>query len=167
MKRPNGSSIYVRNVIFGIEDSMAATVGLLAGLAAEAIPLSTLFLTGFVYIFVEAFSMGIGSFLSEESAEEYDGKDTKKDNKIAFAAVAMFVSCIIGGFVPFIPYFFLVGTAAIYGSIISSLVALGVLGYVHARVSKRKAWPRILRMMLLGGTAVLVGVVVGQVVGAA
>lgn len=166
MTRPNGSSIYVRNVIFGIEDSMAATVGLLAGLASEGTPLATLILTGFVYIFVEAFSMGIGSFLSEESAEEYDGK--KAGARITvYAAIAMFVSCIFGGFVPFLPYFFFSGMTAIIASVIASLTALGILGFVHARISKRRAWPRVLRMMILGGTAILVGVLVGQVVGAA
>jgi len=167
MKRAVGSSIYLRNIIFGIEDSMAATVGLLAGLASESVPLSTLVLTGFVYIFVEAVSMGIGSFLSEESGQEYEGRKVGSVKITALAALAMFVSCIVGGFVPFIPYFFFVGTAAIYASVIASLAALGLLGYIQARISRRKAWPRILRMVLLGGTAIAVGVVVGHLVGAA
>lgn len=167
MRRAIGSSIYVRNVIFGIEDSMAATVGLLAGLAAEAVPLSTIVLTGFVYIFVEAFSMGIGSFLSEESAQEYEGRKVGTVGKTALAALAMFASCVVGGFVPFVPYFFLVGTVAIYGSVIASLSALALLGYVQARISKMKILPRIVRMVVLGGTAIAVGIIVGQFVGAA
>jgi VIT1/CCC1 family predicted Fe2+/Mn2+ transporter len=37
---------------------------------------------------------------------------------------------------------------------------------VHARLSRKAAMPRVLRMVLLGGTAILVGVVVGKFVGA-
>ncbi len=166
MKRSPGSSIYMRNVIFGIEDSLAATVGLLAGLAAEAVPLSTIILTGFVYIFVEAFSMGVGSFLSEESAEDYE--DKKKEGKTTFyASIAMFLACIVGGFVPLLPYFVAEGITAIYASIALSVFFLGCLGFVQAKLSQKKVLPRVLRMVLLGGTAIAVGVIVGQVVGAA
>lgn len=166
MKRTAGSSIYMRNVIFGIEDSLAATVGLLAGLAAEAVPLSTIILTGFVYIFVEAFSMGVGSFLSEESADDYEG--TKKEGRrTLYASIAMFFACIVGGFVPLLPYFVAEGVTAIYASIALSVFFLGCLGYVQAKMSGKSVLPRIARMVLLGGTAIAVGVIVGQVVGAA
>lgn len=166
MKHPAGSSIYVRNVIFGIEDSLAATVGLLAGLASEAVPPATLILTGFVYIFVEAFSMGVGSFLSEESAEEYEGA-AREEKRTILASIAMFIACVIGGFVPLIPYFVAEGTPAIYASIALSVFFLGCLGYAQAKISGRRALPRILRMVLLGGTAIAVGIGVGQLVGAA
>ncbi len=166
MKRTAGSSIYMRNVIFGIEDSLAATVGLLAGLAAEAVPLTTIILTGFVYIFVEAFSMGVGSFLSEESAEDYEG--TKKEGlRTFYAAIAMFFACIVGGFVPLLPYLVTEGVTAIYASIALSVTFLGVMGFAQAKISHKKVWPRVLRMVLLGGTAIAVGIIVGQVVGAA
>lgn len=166
MAHAPGSSIYVRNAIFGIEDSLAATVGLLAGLAAESIPLSTLILTGFVYIFVEAFSMGIGSFLSEESAEEYEGRQAGT-MRVVVAAVVMFVACVVAGFVPLIPYFFMSGPTAIWASAGASLSVLALLGVIQARISSRRVWPRVLRMVALGGTAIVVGILVGRLVGAA
>ena len=160
------NSLYIRNIIFGIEDSLAATVGLLSGIAAEHVPYETILLTGFVYIFVEAFSMGIGSFLSEESAQEYEGKRRMTSMRAASGGVVMFVSCVLAGFVPIIPYLVLPFEYALPGSIGLSLLVLSLLGYVHARLSKRAAWPRVLRMVLLGGTAILVGVLVGKLVGA-
>lgn len=163
MQRSAGSSIFVRNAIFGIEDSLAATVGLLSGLAAESIPLSTLILTGFIYIFVEAFSMGIGSFLSEESAEEYEGREAGS-KRVLYASLVMFVACVVAGFVPLVPYFFLSGASAIWASALSSVGVLGVLGLVQARLSRKRAWPRVLRMVILGGTAIAVGVLVGRLV---
>ncbi|HEX5774936.1 MAG TPA: VIT1/CCC1 transporter family protein [Candidatus Paceibacterota bacterium] len=165
MTRLRRSALYVRNVIFGVEDSLAATVGLLSGIAAEQVPHQTLLLTGFVYIFVEAFSMGVGSFLSEESAQEYEGR-SMTSLRAAFGGVAMFVSCILAGLVPILPYLVLDGEAALAGSITLSLGVLAVLGLAQGRISRRPVLPRILRMVILGGAAVLIGVVVGKVFGA-
>lgn len=160
------SSLYIRNIIFGIEDSLAATVGLLSGIAAEQVPHETILLTGFVYIFVEAFSMGIGSFLSEESAQEYEGTRTVTSMHAASGGFVMFVSCVLAGLIPILPYLVLPYAYAMPGSIVLSLLILSLLGYVHALLAKKAAWPRVLRMVLLGGTAILVGVAVGKVVGA-
>jgi len=60
-----------RNFIFGVEDSLVSTVGLLSGIAAADTSRFTIITTGIVLIFVEAFSMGIGSFLSEETSEQF------------------------------------------------------------------------------------------------
>ncbi len=61
---------YLRNFIFGVEDSLVSTVGLLAGVAAAEISAQAILTTGLVLIVVEGFSMGIGSFLTEETTEE-------------------------------------------------------------------------------------------------
>ncbi|HYF29000.1 MAG TPA: VIT1/CCC1 transporter family protein [Candidatus Paceibacterota bacterium] len=167
MQDARQGSLYVRNIIFGIEDSLAATVGLLSGIAAEQVPHETILLTGFVYIFVEAFSMGIGSFLSEESAQEYEKKRTMTSKRAALGGLVMFLSCIVGGLVPILPYLLLPPEYTLAGSITLSLIALSILGLVHARVSKRRAWPRVVRMVALGGTAILVGVAVGKLFGIA
>ena len=160
------SSLYIRNVIFGIEDSLAATVGLLSGIAAESVPHETILLTGFVYIFVEAFSMGIGSFLAEETGQEYEGKRTVSSLRAAKGGIAMFASCVLAGLVPIIPYLYFPAEYALAGSILLSLLMLSLLGFVHARLVRLPIFPRVLRMLLLGGTAILVGVVVGKVFGA-
>jgi len=65
-------SHYLRNFIFGVEDSLVSTVGLLAGVAAAAISQSAIVTTGLVLIVVEGFSMGVGSFLTEETTEEME-----------------------------------------------------------------------------------------------
>lgn len=161
------SSLYMRNIIFGIEDSLAATVGLLSGIAAEHVPYQTILLTGFVYIFVEAFSMGIGSFLSEESAQEYEEKRTVTSMRAASGGVVMFISCVVAGFIPILPYLVLPFAYAMPGSIVLSLLVLALLGYAQARLSKKPIWPRVLRIVLLGGTAILVGIVVGKIFGVA
>lgn len=67
-------SLIIRNFVFGVEDSLVSTVGLLAGIAFAGVEAKTVVLTGAVLIFVEAFSMGVGSLLSEQSVEQYEEK---------------------------------------------------------------------------------------------
>ena len=91
---------YFRNFVFGVEDSLVSTVGLLSGIAIAGVAQKTIFLTGIVLIFVEGFSMAAGSFLSEASAEEYSARQNVSPRHSALAGVVMFVSYFVAGFIP-------------------------------------------------------------------
>jgi hypothetical protein len=64
MSKRNNESI-IRNLVFGIQDSFGSTVGFLSGVAVSGISRETLLFTGILLIFVEAFSMALGSLISE------------------------------------------------------------------------------------------------------
>ena len=83
---------YFRNFIFGVEDSLVSTVGLLSGVAIAGVAKETIFLTGIVLIFVEAFSMAAGSFLSESTAEEYESGSNKVERSSFISGAVMFFS---------------------------------------------------------------------------
>ena len=63
--------LFMRNFVFGAEDSLVSTVGLLAGVATAGVLQKEIIISGVVLIFVEAFSMSVGSFLSERTTEEF------------------------------------------------------------------------------------------------
>jgi VIT1/CCC1 family predicted Fe2+/Mn2+ transporter len=165
MSKPLRSSLYVRNIIFGVEDSLVSTVGLLSGIAYAEVPHQYILMTGLILIFVEGVSMAIGSFLSEESAEEYESGKEALVRAPALGALAMLVSYIVAGFIPLAPYLVSAGDTALVWSVSLSVMFLAVLGYVQARISKVPAFRRALRMMLLGGFAIFVGIMVGKVFG--
>jgi len=165
MKRSVFSSLYVRNIIFGVEDSLVSTVGLLSGIAYAGVSHQYILATGLILIFVEAVSMAIGSFLSEESVEEYESGRKARIKGPALGALSMLVSYILAGFVPLAPYLFAEGNTALVWSVSLSLAVLGVLGYLQARISGVTPIRRALRMALLGGFAIFVGVMVGVVFG--
>src|SRR5665213_137643 len=98
------ASLFVRNIIFGVEDSLVSTVGLLAGIATSNIEPSKLLGIGVVYLFVEGFSMAAGSYLSEHSAEEYETGKRVKSNEPILGGIVMFLSFIIAGIIPIAPY---------------------------------------------------------------
>lgn len=156
--------LYLRNIVFGIADSLVSTVGLLAGIDVGGTSRGAIVLTGVVYAFVEAFSMAVGSFLSEQSAEEYEVRREVSDGGPFAAGTAMFFSFLVASFIPIVPYL-LFGTAeALWFSIIFSIVALFVVGIVSAKIVKVNILKHGIQMALLGSAAIVIGVIVGKFV---
>lgn len=154
----------MRNFIFGVEDSLVSTVGLLSGITVAGTDKSTIILTGVVLIFVEAFSMAVGSFLSEHSVEDYAKRDESSSSSSIIGGVIMFFSYFASGFIPLSPYLILPAGFALFFSILLALAALFGLGMVSARIINRGGIVRHgLKMLIIGGIAVGVGVLVGRV----
>lgn len=156
---------YLRNFIFGVEDSLVSTVGLLSGIAIAGVDRSTILLTGVVLIFVEAISMSAGTYLSEYSAEEFEEKREVSPRQSLLNAAVMFVSYFGSGFLPLLPYLFLTQTVALWVSIAISLVALVLLGFLGAYVARVNLLRNATRMVFVGGLAILVGTFVGRMFG--
>ena len=156
------TELLIRNVVFGIEDSLVSTVGLLSGIAVGGVPRGTIILTGLVLIFVEAFAMGIGSFLSEETAEEYGNESGNIAKRSLGGSLVMFFSYALAGFIPLSPYLFGAIESPIVISIILSLITLFFLGFASGRISKIHPVRFGVKMLLLGGIAIAVGVLIGS-----
>lgn len=60
----------IREIVFGMEDSLVSTLGAITGIAAGTGSKFMVILSGIVLIFVEAVSMTAGSYLSSKSAHE-------------------------------------------------------------------------------------------------
>jgi len=155
---------YLRNTVFGIEDSLVSTVGLLSGVAVVGTDVKTIILAGVVLIFVEAFSMGMGSLLSDHSAAEFEERREVKIRKSVTPSIIMFVSYFVAGFIPLAPYLLLAAPIALPVSILLALAALFILGAVSAKISGTKVLQHGLEMLILGGVAIGLGVIVGLLV---
>ncbi|HUQ29946.1 MAG TPA: VIT1/CCC1 transporter family protein [Candidatus Paceibacterota bacterium] len=155
-------ALYIRTIVFGITDSLVSMVGLLAGLNVGGASREIVVLTGVVYAFVEAFSMAVGNFLSEESAEEYTAKAQISSGPALIAGVVMFVASVLAAFIPLTPYLFLQDGIAFGASVVCSILSLFIAGGISARLAKLPFLKRALRMSLLGGAAIVIGVIVGS-----
>ena len=156
------TSSYVKNFIFGVEDSLVSTVGLLSGVASGGLPKSEIFLTGVVLIFVEAFSMGVGSFLSEDFVDDLNHH--KPSRRTTIGGLIMLTSYFLAGLVPLSPYVLAPVPQAIYLSISFSLFTLLLLGTFSAYFFNISPLKHGLRMLLLGGGAIIVGIIVGKTI---
>lgn len=161
MIRNNPSVSYFRNFIFGVEDSLVSTVGLLSGIAVASVPRETIFLTGVILIFAEAFSMAAGSFLSEYSADEYAKGSNSPSRSNFISGVVMFFSYFLSGFIPLSPYLFLPVSEALKISVVLSIVALFILGIMSAEISKSSFIRSGFRMVVVGGIAIATGSIIG------
>lgn len=69
----------IREIVFGLEDSLVSTLGAVTGIAAGTGNTFVVILSGVVLIFVEALSMSAGSYLSSKSAREVLDKRQRQD----------------------------------------------------------------------------------------
>jgi VIT1/CCC1 family predicted Fe2+/Mn2+ transporter len=155
-------ALLLRNFTFGVEDSLASTVGLLSGIASADIASSTIILTGVILVFTEALAMGVGSFLSEQSVSEYEhGRDLPLKRSLP-SAVVMFFSYLISGIIPIAPYAIFLMPWALYLSVISAIISLMLLGFFNASLSHTAKSRAVWRMVVLGGSVAIAGVVIGR-----
>ena len=153
---------YFRNFIFGVEDSLVSTVGLLSGVAVADVPRSTILLTGVILLLVEGLSMAVGSFLTESSVGEYTHQTQGTTKNSIVSSVIMFFSYFLCGFIPLSPYIFWSVDIALWVSICFSVVALFFLGVIGAKMSGASVSRDGLRMAIVGGIAIIVGILAGK-----
>ncbi len=154
--------LYMRNFIFGAEDSLVSTVGLLSGIVSAGIVQKEVVISGLILIFVESFSMSVGSFLSERTTEEHYPDFKHTESRSVSAAVIMFLSYLFFGLIPLFPYI-ISNKHAFLLSILASLFTLFLLGFVSAKILKTKLLKSAVRMMTIGGVAICLGIIVGVI----
>ncbi len=158
--RRDGAEL-VRNFVFGVEDSLVSTVGLVSGIAVAAVPRGTILLTGMTLIFVEAFSMGVGAFLSEEAANDYSSTSRRRAGEGFWPALIMFATYFLVGLIPLAPYVILPSGSALAVSVALTLASLFGFGMLAGVWIGRHPLRRATEMLALGGGAVLIGMVGG------
>lgn len=152
---------YLRSVIFGVEDSLVSTTGLIAGLSIGAENKKVVLLGGIVAIAVESISMGAGEYLSDSAIKELDKLKRHWENPLT-SGLLMFISYLSAGMVPLVPIIFLSYPASLWSSIILALSGLFMLGFLKGRVLKTSSLRGGLKILIVGGLATLLGVLVGS-----
>lgn len=152
---------YLRSSLFGFEDALVSTTGMVVGISFGTTNLKFILLAAFVTIAVEAVSMAAGEFLSDEAVHELD-KKTPKDNTL-ISAIVMLLSYSIGGLIPVIPVILLPHTQAIIGSILAAFAGLFILGFIKGKIVKVDKIRSAFEMLIIGGIAAAIGIVVGMI----
>jgi VIT1/CCC1 family predicted Fe2+/Mn2+ transporter len=159
-KHINGD--YFRSMLFGCEDALVSTTGVVAGVAVATSNTQFILLAAIVTIIVEAISMGAGEYLSEKAV--YELEKTKKASRKANPIVGgtlMFLSYFFAGFIPVIPVMLFAPTTATVVSVVSALIGLYILGYVKGKVVGRSATKSAFEVFLVGGIAAAIGIIAG------
>ena len=159
----------IREIVFGLEDSLVSTLGALTGIAIGSQNTFVVILSGLVLLAAEGMSMAAGSYLSSRSAFETEQvlhhKDAKKPSHTSRpvrAGVVMGVSYFVGGLVPLMPYFYLTIPQALLVSIPSTALVLFLVGVWASQYTKRSAIRSGFEMVIVSLSAALVGYLIAR-----
>jgi len=149
---------YVRSIIFGFEDSLVSTTGVIAGVSTGTHDPKVILLAASVTIVVEALSMGAGQFLSERSVHQME--KTHTDNLVLGGGL-MFGSYAIAGIIPLLPVILFSFPVSVFVSIALAFLSLFILGYVKGKIVRVRPLRSGIEILAIGGIATLLGVFAG------
>lgn len=152
---------YLRSTVFGFQDALVSTTGIVVGISAGVDNKQFILLSALVTISVEALSMGAGQYLSEKTVHELP-QNRHRDNLLT-GGLIMFISYLLGGIIPIIPIIFSIPPLSSILSIIFAFIGLFSLGFVKAKLFQGKTWRSALEMLIIGGLATLIGLLVGLI----
>ncbi len=151
---------YLRSTVFGFQDALVSTTGVIVGVAIGTQDKSIVLLAGVATIMVEALSMAAGQYMSEKTVQQMN-KTKKHTDNLVIGALIMYCSYFLGGLVPLIPILLFPLPDAALISIIFSLIGLLLLGIIKAKIVKESVLRSAVEILILGGAATAVGLLVG------
>lgn len=154
----------LRSFVFGVEDSLVSTVGMISGIAIVGSTRPVIILTGVILIFVEAFSMAVGDLVSDNAVRELKSKSETPLSASLTQSLVMFFSYLVSGFCVLAPYLVLPPGTALPLSIGISLALLFALGAFGARLANISLIKNGMTMAAVGGAAIVIGMIAGTVV---
>ena len=108
-------------------------------------------------------SLAVGSFLTEQSVEEYEHHRDLPAARSLPGSFMMFFSYLGAGLIPIIPYVSFAMPISLFLSISAAIVSLVLLGAINAVVSHTPYSKQMLRMGILGGSVTIAGVIIGSI----
>ena len=151
---------YLRSVMFGLQDGLVSTTGAVVGISAGVSERAIIILAAFVVISVEASSMAAGQYSSEKAVHQMMKTGKHKDDLI-IGAILMFLSYMMAGLIPVVPFLILPINNARIVSIILAMISLFLIGYVKGKIVKTGTLRSAAEMLIIGGLATVVGLIVG------
>ena len=105
--------------------------------------------------------MGTGQYMSEKSVHQMDKTGRHTDN-LYIGALLMGISYLLGGSIPVLPILIFELPTSTTISIIAALIGLFVLGFAKARLVRVNPIKSALEILILGGIATMIGLIVGR-----
>ena len=159
MKRVNATDRqYLRTIIFGIEDSLVSTTGLIAGIGVGSDNKKFVLLAGFVAIFIEAISMGAGEYVSDDAVNN----GPKQKNLPIINGFLMFFSYILAGLLPLAPVLLASYPESLAYGILLAFAGLFLLGWAKGKILGTSPLRSGLKILIVGGLATIAGIVIGS-----
>jgi len=165
-----GDANTIRAGVFGVQDGIVSTFGLVIGVAGAQVSPEAILIAGFVGAFSGSVSMGAGEYVSvrvQRELLEARGAVSASSVSPLGAAGANAGLFVIGAAFPLVPFLLLTGLAAVGMSAVLSVLSLFTTGALLTRLTRRPPLASGMRMLLIGGGAGVLGYLVGSLLGVA
>jgi vacuolar iron transporter family protein len=151
---------YIRSAFFGLQDGLVSTTGVVVGISAGVHDKSIVLLASIVAVSVEATSMAAGQYSSEKAVHQMDKTGRHTDN-LLLGAFIMFIAYLGAGMIPILPVIILGPPVSSVFAVMMALMGLFTVGYVKGMMIKDKPLRNALELLIIGGTATAIGLIVG------
>lgn len=158
---------YIAEVIYGANDGIITTFAVVAGIAGAALDPAIVLILGVANLLADGFSMGMSNYLSQRSEADYraaQGDTAVVSRPPVYTAVVTFLSFVVAGGAPLIPYVFDVN-ATFQLSVVVTGIAFFSVGASRTLVTNRRWYAAGGEMfavgMLAAGVAFTTGVALG------
>lgn len=163
---------FLRDIIFGINDAVLTNLGIIAGFTVALKDNHYIVLACLIDIFISAFSMSFGTFMSRTSEQDFLGtklsEDHMNETKDAMghpitASFVMWISYISSGIITILPFFFgLNSKTALILALTIGISIFFILGLIKGAITKTKVLKSGLQFLIFGTISAVVGLVVGH-----
>jgi VIT1/CCC1 family predicted Fe2+/Mn2+ transporter len=163
---------YLRDVIYGANDGIITTFAVVAGVYGASLDNFVIIALGFANLLADGISMASSSYLGYKSESEIE--QNLKNEGIQFCqpteltpsknSFVTFISFILAGFFPLIPFLLPFQYFSFLASIIFTFLTLFIIGSLRS-IFIKKFWALAgLEMLVIGGLAALAAYFVGYLI---
>ena len=143
---------YIRDVVYGANDGLITTFAVVAGVVGGGLSARAMLIIGAANLVADGLSMGVGNYLSiraHESALAAQNQPEEEARPVRHG-FATFVSFVVAGAVPLVPFAFGFAEYGFEWSVILTFVMLFTVGALRGFVTIERWWTAGLEMLLLG-----------------
>ncbi len=156
---------YLPECVYGGVDGLVTTFAIVTASIGIGASSGVILVLGVANVLADAWSMGSSDYLSSH-AEAEQGDREHDEKPPLYTAFATFVSFVVVGFVPLVPFIFALfvpafESAAVWTSIVATMMTFAVVGYVSGTVSGAGRRKSALRTLLVGAIAAIIAFGVG------
>ena len=161
---------YIKDIVYGANDGIITTFAVVSGVIGAGLSVRTILIIGTASLAADAFSMASSSYLG--SASERAAFPRVRDEGIVerhtnplTAALITFVSFVVAGLVPLLPYVVFRGDGSVFffTAIVTGL-ALFLAGALRSHFTHRGFMVSGAEMLIIGGIAAGIAFTLGKIV---
>lgn len=151
----------IRDIVIAGNDGVVTTFAVVAGSLGASLSPSIILILGFANLFADGLSMSTGAFLGVKSELEFEHQ--KLGRKPFENGLTTFISFVISGLIPLLPYLFRLSNPFMISSL-SVCLTLILIGIFRGAVVQKNIFRTTVENIVVGGASAVIAFVVGNLV---